>query len=81
MWTRISSSFIAKCIQKYIEILFKFTILDQIDAEADPGLVVGGASPLGAPTQYIYTFSEILHEIKEIWVRGGGVGVQEHRLP
>ena len=41
---------------------------------ADPGLVVGGGTnPLGegAPTQYIYTFSEKPHEIKEILVRRG----------
>ena len=43
-------------------------------AGADPGLVVGGgANSLGrgAPTQYIYTFSEKPHEIKEILVRRG----------
>ena len=47
---------------------------------ADPGLVVGGApTPLwGAPIQYIYTFSEKPHEIKEILVGrwgGGAPGV------
>ena len=30
-----------------------------------------GANPLGAPTQYIYTFSEKPHKIKEISVRRG----------
>ena len=41
---------------------------------ADQGLVVGrGANPFeGAPTQYIYTFSEKPHEFKEILVRRGG---------
>ena len=32
---------------------------NEIFLGANPGLVVeGGANPLGAPTQYIYTFSE-----------------------
>ena len=39
---------------------------------ADPGLVVGGGTnPLGALTQYIYTFSEKPHEFKEILVHRG----------
>ena len=49
---------------------------------ADPGLVVGeGANPFGggAPTQYIYTFSEKPHEIKEIL--GHGWGGRRERPP
>ena len=44
-------------------------------AGAEPGLVIGGGThPLGwgVPTQYIYTFSEKPHEIKEMLVRRGG---------
>ena len=40
---------------------------------ADSGLVErGSANPFGAPIQCIYTFSEKLHEIKEILIRGRG---------
>ena len=58
--------------QKTIELTNKIFL----SPGADLGLVVGGgAKPLrGALTQYIYTFSEKRHEIKEIFVRGGGAG-------
>ena len=51
-----------KYLQKYVT-----------NAGADPGLFVGGSANSlgggGTPTQYIYTFSEKPHEIKEILVR------------
>ena len=45
-------------------------------AGPDPGLVVGGgANPWGgAPTQYIYTFSEKTMKFKKNWSAGGGGG-------
>ena len=52
-----------------------YTRLVRAQAGTDPGLVIeGGHQPLveGTPTQYIYTFSEKPHEIKEILVRRGG---------
>ena len=46
----------------------------QQETWADPGLVAGGgANSLRGPTQYIYTFSEQPHEIKELLVRRGGL--------
>ena len=62
--------------QLYLEVKTNY----QYNSGADTGFSVGGgANPWGAPTYKFSRFSQKLHEIKKILVRGGGRG--EGRAP